>query len=126
MTRTGHAGPPTALDAGLDAERDARRLLERAGLVHIAGNVRYKVGELDLVMRDGTTLVFVEVRSRASRCFGGAAGSVDHRKRLRLRRAASRFLLETFGQREWPPCRFDVVAFEGGRANWIRSAFDAS
>jgi putative endonuclease len=94
--------------------------------VHVAANVRYKVGELDLVMRDGATLVFIEVRSRRSLGFGGAAGSIDHRKQLRLRRAANRYLLERFGQQSWPACRFDVVAFEAGTANWIRAAFDAS
>ncbi len=92
--------------------------------MHVAGNVRYKVGELDLVMRDGATLVFVEVRSRSSSSFGGAAGSIDHRKRLRLSRAANLFLLERYGQQRWPACRFDVVAFEAGRPNWIRAAFD--
>jgi putative endonuclease len=94
--------------------------------VHVAGNVRYKVGELDLVMRDGATLVFVEVRSRSSSGFGGAAGSIDLRKQLRLRRAANLFLLERFGQRRWPACRFDVVAIEAGRPDWIRAAFDGS
>ena len=77
-------------------------------------------------MCDGVTLVFVEVRSRGSLAYGGAAGSIDHRKQLRLRRAANRFLVERFGQHRWPACRFDVVAFEAGRANWIKGAFDAS
>jgi putative endonuclease len=112
--------------AGADAEREARRLLETAGLSCLASNVRFKVGELDLVMKDGEALVFVEVRARATRGFGGAAGSIDHRKQLRLQRAAQRFLLLNFGQRAWPPCRFDVVAFEAGQANWIKAAFDAS
>ena len=88
--------------------------------------MRYKVGELDLVMRDGATLVIVEVRSRSSAGFGGAAGSIDHRKQRRLHRAANLFLLERFGQHRWPACRFDVVAFEAGRPNWIRAAFDAA
>jgi putative endonuclease len=92
----------------------------------VAANVRYKVGEIDLVMRDADTLVFVEVRSRGSSGFGGAAASIDHRKQLRLSRAANRYLLERFGQQRWPACRFDVVAYEAGRANWIRGAFDAA
>ena len=75
-------------------------------------------------MQDGPELVFVEVRSRRSAAFGGAAGSVDGRKRLRLQRAASRYLLEHYGHREWPPCRFDVVAWEDDRPDWIRAAFD--
>lgn len=112
--------------AGASAERQARRLLEAAGLVWIAGNVRFKVGELDLVMRDGAELVFVEVRIRRSNAFGGAAASVDARKQLRLRRAAARYLLERYGQREWPACRFDVVVYDGERPEWIRAAFGAA
>ena len=109
---------------GEQAERMARTMLEAAGLVWVAGNVRYKVGELDLIMQDGPELVFVEVRSRRSAAFGGAAGSVDGRKRLRLQRAASRYLLEHYGHREWPPCRFYVFAWEDDRPDWIRAAFD--
>lgn len=118
--------PTAAQSAGFDAELDARRLLEEAGLVWIDANVRYKVGELDLVMRDDAALVFVEVRARASRSFGGAAASVDHRKQQRLKRAANCYLLEKYGQRNWPSCRFDVVAYEAGRPNWIKSAFTVS
>ena len=117
------AVPTAAQQTGYTAERAARRLLEQAGLEFVAGNVRYKAGEIDLVMRDDAALVFVEVRSRASRRFGGAAASIDHRKRLRLRRAANLFLLEHFGQRQWPACRFDVIAFEAGAPDWIRAAF---
>lgn len=120
------ASPTAAQLAGQGAESRARRLLEEAGLRFVAANVRYKVGEIDLVMNDGEALVFVEVRSRASALFGGAAGSVDHRKRLRLQRAANRYLLDNFGQRAWPACRFDVIAFESGAPNWIRGAFDAA
>ncbi len=112
-----------AQQAGSVAELAARRLLEEAGLEYVAANVRYKAGEIDLVMRDDAALVFVEVRSRASRSYGGAAASIDRRKRLRLHRAASLFLLERFNQRQWPACRFDVIAFEAGAPNWIKAAF---
>ena len=77
-------------------------------------------------MTDGAAFVFVEVRSRVSSTFGGAAGSIDQRKRLRLQRAANRFLLESFGQRAWPECRFDVIAFEAGAPNWIKGAFESN
>lgn len=96
--------------------------MEAAGLVFVAANVRYRFGELDLVMREGATLVFVEVRERASLRFGGAAASIDARKRQRLTRAAHCYLQQTHGSR-LPPCRFDVVAFEAGRPNWIKAAF---
>ena len=109
--------------AGQDAESAARRLLERAGLDFVAANVCYKVGEIDLVMRDGDSLVFVEVRARRSRAFGGAAASIGHRKQERLRRAAQCYLLQSFGQRAWPSCRFDAVVFDDGSHEWIRDAF---
>lgn len=88
-----------------------------------ARNVRFRGGEIDLVMTDGVELVFVEVRSRASTRFGGAAASVDRRKQQRLALAARLFLMGRFGHRPWPACRFDVVAIEGERVDWIRSAF---
>ena len=123
VSRAPAAVPTAAQQAGSDAELAARHLLESAGLEFVAANVRYKAGEIDLVMRDDAALVFVEVRSRASRTFGGAAASVDHRKRLRLQRAANLFLLQHFDQRQWPACRFDVIAFEAGTPDWIKAAF---
>lgn len=107
---------------GRQAEVRARRLLEAAGLVFVAANVRYRIGELDLVMRDDRTLVFVEVRQRASRRFGGAAASIDAAKQRRIQRAAQRYLQLGFGAR-LPPCRFDVVAFEGTEPHWLKSVF---
>ncbi len=81
------------------------------------------MGEIDLIMRDGQTVVFVEVRSRRSMAWGGAAASVDFRKQQRIQRAAQCWLQSRFAGRGWPECRFDVVAIEGGRLTWIRQAF---
>lgn len=89
----------------------------------MASNQRGKVGELDLIMQDGTELVFVEVRARSSSAFGGAAASVGATKRARLRRAAQLYLLRQFGQNPWPACRFDVLALEPNELNWIKNAF---
>ena len=125
LNRTPSAARSPTTVRGDAAEHAAARLLTAAGLIPVAAKVRYKVGELDLIMRDGDTLVFVEVRARRSMAFGGAAASIDARKQLRLRRAAERYLQLTRGGRAWPPCRFDVVAFEGDRVNWIRDAFGA-
>ena len=77
---------------GAGWEQVARRELERAGLRLRAANVRYRFGELDLVMDDADVLVFVEVRYRRAGDFGGGAASVDARKRGRLVRAASAYL----------------------------------
>lgn len=122
-TAKSRATPTAAQISGHVAELDARRLLEQAGLIYVDANVRYKVGELDLVMKDGAALVFIEVRKRSSSGFGGAAASVGHRKQLRLQRAANRYLLDRFGQGAWPECRFDVVAFDAGASDWIKGAF---
>lgn len=108
---------------GQAAEQRALDYLTSRGLRPLARNYRVKVGELDLVLEDGAELVFVEVRCRASRAFGGAAASVTAAKRLRVRRAAQAFLLERFGGRGWPRVRFDVVAIEAGAVDWIRAAF---
>ncbi|HEX4596464.1 MAG TPA: YraN family protein [Burkholderiaceae bacterium] len=104
------------------AEQAACALLQRHGLRIVARQVGYRVGELDVVARDGATLVFVEVRSRVRS--GLAAASVDRLKRRRLRLAAQRYLQQHFGDR-WPPCRFDVVIAEADRLEWLRAAFGA-
>jgi putative endonuclease len=80
-------------------------------------------GEIDLVLwdRDGT-LVFVEVRKRGSRAFGGAAASISRDKQRRIVLAARHYLLR---HRTAPPCRFDVISIEGGGIQWMRAAFDA-
>ena len=107
-------------------ERAARRALSAAGLRPLASNSGFRVGELDLVMRDGDTVVFVEVRYRASADFGGALASVDRGKRRRLVRAAQLFLVRHPALSQ-QPCRFDVVGLSGDpdrpQLEWIRNAF---
>lgn len=122
-------GPGTSGGAGRRAEDRACALLTGQGLrllhrnYRVAGGPGRPAGEIDLVLQDADgTLVFVEVRSRASRSAGGAAASVGRAKRARLLHAAA-CLLARFEAP--PPCRFDVVAVDGGRLQWIRAAFDA-
>ena len=108
------------------AEDSALAYLQARGLRLAARNYRTPGrggGEIDLVMwdRDGT-LVFVEVRKRASRAFGGAAGSVTWDKQRRIVFAARHYLLRLQAP---PPCRFDVISIEGGGIQWMRAAFDA-
>lgn len=104
----------------------AVKLLSRAGLTLLARNLQCRAGEIDLVMRDGDTLVFVEVRARASRDYGGAAASVGVQKRTRLIRSAA-LLLPGLARRYWndrsPIVRFDVVAFDGDEMSWLPAAF---
>lgn len=110
--------------AGHEAEEAAARHLERHGLAIVHRNYRTRMGEIDLVARDGPVLVFVEVRRRASSRFGGAAASITFAKRRRIVAAARHFLMRLGRQ---PRCRFDVVALEGDEiVQWLRGAFDAA
>jgi putative endonuclease len=109
--------------AGAAAEDAAALHLAQQGLAVLERNVRLRGGELDLVCRHGSALVFVEVRLRSSARYGGAAASVDAFKQRRLARAAQLYLLARFGARP-PRCRFDVVAVDAdGTIEWIRDAF---
>lgn len=109
---------------GAEAEDLALRHLQRQGLRLVARNVRYKGGEIDLVMLDGATLVIVEVRLRSNAQFGSAAESVDARKQRRIVLATQLYLLDHPAQAQ-RALRFDVVAFgRGGQPEWIRAAFD--
>ena len=95
-------------------EQKARAYLETQGLKFIAANQTFKCGELDLVMADGDTVVFVEVRQRKSNRFGSAVESIDYRKQQKWLNAANMWLFTKRKQSlETAKCRFDVVAFEG-------------
>jgi len=106
--------------SGGNGEDAAAALLERHGLSIVARNYRTRFGEIDIVARDGESLVFVEVRLRADSRFGGAAASIGARKRSRIAAAARLYLMQT---RSRSPCRFDVVAIESGEPRWLRAAF---
>jgi putative endonuclease len=115
--------------SGRIAEQQARQHLEQQGLRLLAQNWACRVGELDLVMQDGDTVVFVEVRYRSHIGWGGALESIDARKRNKVSAAAQYFLQQ---QPHWAkhPCRFDVVAMSASeqpsqRLNWIKNAFDS-
>lgn len=120
--------------AGDAAEDAACAHLQAAGCTILGRNLRYREGELDIVVRDGETVVFVEVRLRSSARFGGAGASVDGFKQRKLLRAAQHWLQQTYGDgprggraaRSWPACRFDVVTADtSGVTEWIRDAFGA-
>ena len=95
-------------------EQKARVYLETQGLKFITANQTFKCGELDLVMTDGDTIVFVEVRQRKSNRFGSAVESIDYRKQQKWINAANIWLFTKRNQSlDTAKCRFDVVAFEG-------------
>ncbi|MDD2712524.1 MAG: YraN family protein [Simplicispira sp.] len=117
----------TTRQRGNAAEDAALAHLQAAGLRLVQRNYRTPGrggGEIDLIVRepDGT-LVFVEVRSRASSAFGGAGASIGSAKRQRIVFAARHYLMRLGTP---PPCRFDVVLLEGERVQWLRAAFDAA
>jgi putative endonuclease len=101
--------------------------LERRGYAIIARRYRRRGGEIDIVSRDGETIVFVEVKTRESRCFGAAAEAVTAFKRRRIAQLAADYMARhrLFDCR----CRFDVVSihFDSGRAEIevFQNAFDA-
>ncbi len=132
--RRRHATRTPRQRAGDAAEQAACDRLVADGCAIVARNVDFRDGEIDIVARDGPTLVFVEVRMRATDRFGGAAASVDRSKQRRLVRAAQHYLARTYGRTDgvvgrqsWPACRFDVVCVDAsGDMDWIKDAFSES
>lgn len=111
---------------GARAEALAAAWLARRGLTVLTRNFRVRGGEIDLVCRDGETLVFVEVRLRRAAAFGGAAASVTVAKQRRLALAAQHYLARA-GTAD-AACRFDCVLLsrlEATAIEWIRDAFAA-
>ena len=107
--------------AGLRGEDAALAHLAMHGLTLVERNFRCKGGEIDLIMRERGTLVFVEVRQRADARHGGAAASITPAKQRRLVLAAQLYLLRL---KTLPPCRFDVIAIDGGALSWLRNAIE--
>ena len=112
-------------NAGLQAEQIAETFLRKQGLKLIQKNYHCRFGEIDLVMQEGSTLVFCEVRLRNSHQFGGAAASITIPKQQKLVRAAQQYL-QTHPSKL--ACRFDAVLLSANdlaHIEWIRNAFDA-
>ncbi|MFM8899616.1 MAG: YraN family protein [Burkholderiales bacterium] len=114
----GQAGENQALDYLLG---QGLKLVQRN--YRVAAGPSRRAGEVDLILRDADgSLVFVEVRIRSGHDHGGAAGSIDRAKRKRIVYAAQHYMRAMPSP---PPCRFDVVAIDGGQLQWLRAAFDA-
>jgi putative endonuclease len=107
---------------GRAAEDAAVAFLISSGVEIVARNFRCRMGELDVIGREADTLIIVEVRMRASNRFGGAAASVDHRKQVKLQRAAALFLQQRKDLARLR-VRFDVVAVTPTGIEWIKHAF---
>ncbi len=118
------SGGFTSFQRGRDAERTAERFLLRQGLKLIQRNYRGRRGEIDLVMEDADTLVFVEVKSRTAMQHGEAIEAIDLQKQTRIIRTANEYLAQ---QNQNRYCRFDAIGFNGAvseqNLQWIKNAF---
>jgi len=119
-----------ASESGRRAEDLAAEFLRARGCEILERNYRRRLGELDLIAREGGVLVIAEVRTRASGEWGGAAASVDRRKQQRITRAAQQ-LLQQRSELAQLPVRFDVLVVSDlgaaePRIEWIRHAFEAT
>ncbi|MDB5962302.1 MAG: hypothetical protein JWP59_3596 [Massilia sp.] len=106
---------------GRAGEQAALAYLKRHGLTLVEANFACAGGEIDLIMRDGATLVFVEVRERADADHGGAAASIGPLKMRRIVHACEAYL-QRFDA--LPACRIDVVAIDAGQLEWIQNAIE--
>lgn len=117
---------------GNSAEQFAKHFLQRQGLTFVSQNYRCKYGEIDLIMRDQKTTVFVEVRYRKSQRFGSGAETVDYRKQRKLVATASHYL-QNNRKAAKQPCRFDVISLTANpvsshsdyTVDWIVNAIES-
>lgn len=109
--------------AGDEGEQRALLHLQQAGLTLLERNFLCKGGEIDLVMQDRSSLVFVEVRARATSQFGGALASVTPAKQRRMVVAAQVFLQR---YNRVPACRFDLVCIQDGELEWLQDVITGS
>ncbi len=111
---------------GKDAEKIAERFLTKQRLKLIERNFNSRFGEIDLIMQEGDTIAFIEVRYRNSKQFGGAAASVTPLKQAKIIKTAQLFLSQ-HPRLANKNCRFDVIAFEYDAAPsnplWYKDAF---
>ncbi len=112
-------------NAGLEAEKLAATFLMNHGLKMVAQNYHCRFGEIDLIMMDAKTLVFIEVRLRSNQQFGSAGASITAQKKQKLILTAQHYL-QVHGESQ---CRFDAVLMsklDTENIEWVRNAFEAS
>ncbi len=127
----GRSTSPTHVK-GQQAEEWALLFLTQQGYALVQQNYSCKMGEIDLILRKNKLLIFVEVRTRNTNAYGGAAASVTYSKQRKISRTAALFL-QTHPRYGNDDCRFDVIAFEQRygvdqdptAVDWIQGAFDA-
>ncbi|MFB0981866.1 MAG: YraN family protein [Alteromonadaceae bacterium] len=118
---------PTTRETGNVTETFAAHYLVKQGLIIQDKNQHSRLGEIDIIMKDNDTFVFIEVKYRSSTLFGGAISAISSQKQQKIRKTAA-FYLQQCGLNEYnTPCRFDVVALQGNINNlditWLKNAF---
>ncbi|UXD86835.1 YraN family protein [Thalassolituus hydrocarboniclasticus] len=115
---------PATRTKGAEIEQAAEHFLKRQGLKAVTRNYTIRGGEIDLIMRHGKVLVFVEVRYRASQSHGSGAESITHHKQQRLLKTARHYLQQHYGA-NLPDCRFDVMSGSGQpvQFEWLQNVF---
>ena len=117
--------PLSKKDTGIFYEQQACRFLERQGLFVLDKNVKLKCGELDIIMQDGSSIVFVEVKFRKNAMFGGATSSISKKQQRNLLNTAHLWLVKQKRSATHTEFRFDAIVFEGtsDAVNWIKNIF---
>ena len=119
--------PQTSNDKGIATEEFAKRYLVQQGLTFIDKNVHCRQGEIDLIMKDQQTFVFVEVKYRKSNHFGGAISAISQSKQNKIKHCVAFFLHKANLNEYNTPCRFDVIALDGDinqpQVTWLKNAF---
>jgi len=110
------------------AEQLAANFLAEQGLIFVESNVHSRQGEIDLVMKEKDTFVFIEVKYRKNKHFGGAIAAIPYKKQQKIIKTAA-FYLQQHSLKEYnTSCRFDVVAIDGElnhpEITWLKNAFD--
>lgn len=106
---------------GQHAEARAKDFLQGNGLKFITNNYKCRYGEIDLIMHDKDSLVFVEVRMRRKSLYGRAAETVDQAKLTKLINAAEFYIQKRYSDKYVPHSRFDLVAIDGDKIEWINN-----
>ena len=108
---------------GRAGEVKAAEFLKKKGYEITDKNFKTRIGEIDVIARDGEYVVFVEVKTRTDDLYGAPSEAVDYKKREKYRLVAAEYLQKH--ELTDVPCRFDVVEIENGKINHIENAFQA-
>ncbi|MDE9516642.1 YraN family protein [Xenorhabdus bovienii] len=104
-------------------EQQVKQFLQQQGLVFVAENVKIQGREIDLIMRDKQTWVFVEVHFRQNATYGDAIATITQSKRRKILYTASVWLYQRNECLETASCRFDICAITGQKFEWLKNAF---